>query len=358
MIYKIIKVTLTILLLLSVALLISTCMPPAFAEQFKGKVSTKSTQTTEQASPLKSDKLFNYRRMDIESYSHFAQIGIFCAETLTVIFLFIGGGWGIYNFYRTRQLKSAEWLHDLFQQFQLKEEFSNGKLYIRYEYIKITEPVLAKMIIHGDNSLKEDIDKNKDQREQALQIDRVLNILEHVLYLQSEKHITERGRNTYFEFWFKLIIRPDFGILRRYMVNFNYDLLSKFTKSSKDEYIVFYEQPHEDLDCNENLEFIGLCNVNGKLCNYGMSPHIVLETGTETDIISVYLYRITSSLLRKVDDYEKKFNCIPTTTRILQCKTNSSDKMLPLKLPVDAWVYTNRLLYNDKADLTTQCAIK
>jgi gamma-glutamylcyclotransferase (GGCT)/AIG2-like uncharacterized protein YtfP len=337
--------------------LTSLFLSPAFANESDGNetsklsIFTKNTVRADEPLPDPEGELFfNYSRLDIESLSHLAQI-------ITFFAILIGGIWAFYNFTRSRRLKAAEWVHDLFQQFQLKEEFSKGKLYIRYEYSEIAEPVLAKMIIHGDNSLKKNHKEDKDQRTQALQIDRALNILEHVLYLKSEKHITEGECDTYFGFWFRLINRSNMGILRRYLVNFNYNLLAKYTKCSNDEYIVFYgtqlseEQAYRDLNFDENLEFLGDCKINGKLYDFGKFPNIVLCTDNETDVVTAELYLLKNKdFFREIDKNKMKHGFTPTTTQVSQYKSKCKQEVR-LNPPVDAWIYTNKLQQTEDAAL-------
>ncbi len=267
------------------------------------------------------------------------------AQVVTAAAIGIGGLWGLLNYQRSKRRDAAKWMHELSNRFQLGAEFDKGKLYFDFQYQDTVEPVYAAMVFGGNDAL------DKSEHETSIHIDRVLNYVEQLLYLEAEGHIKKKDRDAYFGYWIGLITRPDHGAVRRYCVNFGYDYLAKLTRAHEQEYLILYgslitgESAHSSLNLDKALRLIGERKIKGQLYDLGEYPGLVLGEGEVQ--AELYLVVDKSSIL-KLDEYEeydrhKKEKSLfwRTTMRV----------PLNSKVTVDAWIYFYNQSIEDKAQI-------
>ena len=291
------------------------------------------------------------------------------SELITAIALIIAGAWSLNTYHRSKRVEAAKWLHELAQTFQFSENLEQGKFLLDFKYQEVVEPILSMLIFHRNKDL------NDAQRKISFEMDKVLNQFEHLLYLQSNGHISKQDRDVYFGYWFGLFAKPKFGVLRRYCANFGYNLLisSEFPDHHTiqlDEYILVYgtlsldSKKYKELGMHEHCEFIADSTVDGLLYDLGDYPGLVLkedldeESRSDAVAVPVQIFRVIKGensqkplqILTTISEYEEHNAQKPETSEY-RCTTLS----VPLgngDCRVDAWVY----LYQHEAKGKTAIA--
>src|SRR5690349_11898353 len=154
-------------------------------EQFN--LITCAEQVAKAAAALISD-----RQSDFMKWAELA------GKIVTPIGGIVAAVWALRLYHRSKRREAAQWMHEIFQRFQLSAEFTDAKRLFDFQYADGVAPILAALVA----------DKNSALREQEIAavegIDRLLNYLEHVVYLADNGHVKWRDSLAYFQYWFQL----------------------------------------------------------------------------------------------------------------------------------------------------------
>ncbi|AWL10649.1 hypothetical protein HMF8227_00141 [Saliniradius amylolyticus] len=282
-------------------------------------------------------------------------------EFITAFALIVAGVWALVNYRVNKQVEAARWLHELSQEFQFSDKLSNGKFLLDFRFREVVEPLLSTLIIYCNKGLKE------SDLKLSVELDRVLNQFEHLLFLESNGRITRAHLNAYFGYWFGLFKKPEYGTLRRYCHNFGYELIAQYcfpegARAQREEYILVYGSlrrgtpKYFELGLDKQCEYLGERCLRGKLYDLGDYPGLILEPDEmdgENAGVSADLFRINEQgkqgrIFEKIDIYE-------------ECNTEDSSEWeyrrttIPVKVKdrgkyylVDAWVYVYQQEVADK----------
>lgn len=281
------------------------------------------------------------------------------SEIITALAIIFAGGWSLKTYYHNKRINAARWLHELGQEFQFSKDLEQGKFLLDFKYKEEVEPLLSSLIIHWNSGLSD------SQLETSVELDKVLNQFEHLLYLQSNSHISEQDRDVYFGYWFGLLKKPERGVLRRYCANFGYNQLAEsyfpeHHAKQTEEYILIYgtlwEGTEKYLEFEMDMHCLLVANTTLKGCLYdlGEYPGLVLEADLseedqdESSEIPVQLFKINKgtnsknplNILATIDKYEACNSLDPTSSEYR--RTTLSTTLGIGSHKVDAWIY----LYN------------
>jgi gamma-glutamylcyclotransferase (GGCT)/AIG2-like uncharacterized protein YtfP len=215
---------------------------------------------------------------------------------------FVGGGWAVFTYRKTRRREAARWLQGVFSDFYTNPSLIAGRELIEYDYCERLETLLNLRVTARHVPL------SQTEREDLRQLDLVLNHLEQVIYLEEEKHIARHDREVFFQYWFDLLRQPDKASLRRYLVTCGYEKCSRMLEIGPTEYVAFYGtlmsafDSLDELDAREQLRLVGPCTIEGHLFNMGEWPSLTLGDGT----VKGELFEILDhTVFGKLDPFER-----------------------------------------------------
>lgn len=141
-------------------------------------------------------------------------------QLLVALVAVAGGGWALYGYRESRRLEAARWLHGIFRDFYVDDRFDDVRWLLNSRtYEQDVVPLLT-------DRLENDRDFADDQRALLRQLDVLLNFFEHLLYLESERHLRMNDREALFGYWFTLMRSDDYELLQRYVRRFGYEYLA------------------------------------------------------------------------------------------------------------------------------------
>lgn len=261
----------------------------------------------------------------------------------------VAGIWALRIYHRAKRREAAQWMHEIFQRFQLGEEFTHAKRIFDFQYSDEVEPILAALVSGGNSALRDSEITAVDG------IDRLLNYLEHVVYLADNGHVKWRDSLAYFQYWFDLLSEAERGALRRYLVRFGYERLAKITHASQGEFLLLYgtlrsgERAYTDLGLEAALERVGTRRIKGTLYDLGEYPGLVAGPGNvEAELFKV----LDSSVLVRLDTFEEydhtnlKDSLYRRRTMRLPATSNWICKAMARNRYIDAWIY----IYNGSTE--------
>lgn len=268
---------------------------------------------------------------------------------IVVLVVLTGGVYGLMLYQRAKRREAAQWMHDIFQRFQLGKEFDRGRWIFDFEYRDAVEPALARLVAGGNASC----DAGKRSSRQA--IDRLLNYLEQVVYLADSGYLSWSDCLVYFKHSFDLLSAPERGALRRYLIRFGFERLARIARAGPDDFLLLYgslsrqEPKHNELGLDKSLEFVGLREVSGSLYDLGEYPGIILGRG----VVLAELFKIRDmSILSRLDEYEEYDDANPanslfrrTTVQMARYRSRLANRVRGNPM-IDAWVY----IYNRPID--------
>ena len=271
---------------------------------------------------------------------HWSEVAENVAGVITALAAIAAGFWTILMYQRSKRREAAQWMYEIFLKFQLAPEFDEPKQIFDFQYHDAVEP-LHGALVAGSNAAT-----SSDEWKTCHLIDRLLNLLEHLLYLSEAGHAKRSDCLAYFGYWFDLLSDPERGALRRYLVHFGYERLARFTCSSNEDFLLLYGsltsgQPEfraKGLD--RDLRLIGERRIPGQLYDLGEYPGLVPGPG----IVQAELYSFTdTSVLSRLDAFEECDRRNPnalyrrTTMRV----DRDSDTSLSAggSSGIDAWIY-------------------
>jgi len=286
----------------------------------------------------------------------FSELASNFSELITAIALIVAGVWSLKNYLRSKRVEAARWLHELGQDFQFSDDLERGKFLLDFKYKEEVEPLLSSLIFHWTKGLTD------EQLKGSVELDKVLNQFEHLLFLQANGHITDQDREVYFGYWFSLLKEKNRGVLRRYCANFGYDQLArnffpKYHRYQTDEYLVVYgtlwkgSEMYLKLEIEKYCQFIEDVTIKGCLYDIGEYPGLVLEEDLEGDELAhvkevpVQIFRINKTaspytplkILAEIDKYE---GCNQQTPAASEYRRTTFPVLLGKdNILVDAWIY-------------------
>lgn len=272
-------------------------------------------------------------------------------KVLTALGVWVGGIWALVLYRHGKRREAAQWMHDIFQRFQLGSEFDRAKLAFDFEYRDVVEPIHAALVAGGNAAL------DPSRRTDSQHIDRLLNYLEHLVYLADNGHAKWNDCLAYFKYWFDLLSDPERGALRRYLVNFGYERLAKFAHAAPDEFLLLYgslgsrESMHAELGLDKALQRLGPREIHGSLYDLGKYPGLVLGPG----VVVAELFKIRDlSVLLRLDEFEEYDHAKPeqslfrrTTLQLPRYRWRIANKLRRYPM-IDPWIY----VYNQPIDGT------
>lgn len=197
----------------------------------------------------------------------------------------IGGLWSVRKVLDAKRADQAAWLHKLFVDFYLREEFRP----------------LRKMLEYGDNSIAALIERRVSRRELTVDsseadllcsLDSFLNYLELLFTLEQEGQIHRRGRDAVFRYWNDVLCLPQNSALRRYLDRFGFEAIVEVLPaqvvdsiSKGEEYFALYgsltrfggKQAEANID--QRLDYVGSCEIPGQIVDLGDYPGLIESEG-------------------------------------------------------------------------------
>jgi gamma-glutamylcyclotransferase (GGCT)/AIG2-like uncharacterized protein YtfP len=262
----------------------------------------------------------------------------------------LGGGiWALILYRRGKRREAAQWMHDIFQRFQLGNEFDRAKLIFDFQYRDVVEPIHAALVAGGNAAL------DPCKRTDSQYIDRLLNYLEHLVYLADNGHVKWSDCLVYFKYWLDLLSDPARGALRRYLIHFGYERLARIARAAPDDFLLLYgslgsrEPMHAELGLDKALQRLGPREIHGSLYDLGEFPGLVLGQGG----VAAELFRIRDlSVLLRLDKYEEYDPAKPeqslfrrSTIRLPRYRAPIANRLRG-NPTIDAWIY----VYNRPID--------
>lgn len=263
------------------------------------------------------------------------------------------GAAGVVTYRRAKRREAAQWMHEVFQRFQLAPEFDEARRMFEFQYRDVVEPLLAARV-SGRNAVMLPFEWERCQ-----QIDRLLSHLEHLRYMAAAGNARWSDCAAYFRHWFGLLNEADRGALRRYLVRFGYTRLAEYTRACRDDYLLLYgtltsDQPkHKAFALERRLRRIGHRDVNGRLYDLGEYPALVPGAG----VVRMELFRIRDiTVLEELDEFEEydrtrltQSAYRRTTVRVPRFRSRLLQRLFAPRV-VDAWVY----VYNQPVGRATE----
>lgn len=259
------------------------------------------------------------------------------------------GLWALLLYRHAKRREVAQWMHDIFQRFQVGNEFDQAKLIFDFQYHDVVEPIHAALIAGGNAAL------DPSKRTDSQHIGRLLNYLEHLLYLADNGHAERSDCMAFFKHWFDLLLDPERGALRRYLLNLGYERLARLARASSGEFLLLYgslgnrESMHTELSLDKALQPLGPREIPGSLYDLGEFPGLVLGPG----VVVAELFKIRDlSVLLRLDEFEEYDHAEleqslfrRTTLRLPRHRSRIANKLRG-NPTIDPWIY----VYNQPID--------
>jgi gamma-glutamylcyclotransferase (GGCT)/AIG2-like uncharacterized protein YtfP len=229
-------------------------------------------------------------------------------DAIAILILGPAAFWTVWIYRKSKKKESAEWLHKLFTSFYLTEDIYPIRKAIEFESETKLRPIIERMLIN------EGADTTEEERRVLCDVDTLLNYFEFILYLEETKQISRADCEKLFDYWFSLLTKPSLAYLRLYCHRFGYEgICEKITGESKcsdvPECIAFYGSLMQDrgnqekLKIKDYLEFVGPCEIRGRLYDLGEYPGLVQGD----DRVKAELYKVKDArvfpLLDKYEDF-------------------------------------------------------
>jgi len=237
---------------------------------------------------------------------HWSELAAALGQALTGLAVVVGGGWALVTYRNAKRAEAAKWLFEVFNRFQVGRAFKKAKLIFDFEYREVVEPILGRAVFYGTEGLL------REERQPSVLIDRILNYLEHLMYMKANSHVTEADCRAYFGYWLGLLDHPERGALRRYLHGFGYDGLAMRVETHEHEYLLVYGtlvsdgRAQDDLEIRPMLARVGTRTIRGALYDLGPYPGFVPGTGRGADEVEAELFRIDDfAAIRVLDEHEE-----------------------------------------------------
>lgn len=278
---------------------------------------------------------------------HWSELAANLGQALTGLAVVVGGGWALVTYRNAKRAEAAKWLFEVFNRFQVGKAFKKAKLIFDFEYREVVEPILGRAVFYGTEGLL------RDERQPSVLIDRILNYLEHLMYMKANKHVTEADCRAYFGYWLGLLDHPDRGALRRYLHGFGYDRLSARVKAHEHEYLLVYGtlgsegRALDDLDVRSKLTRVGTRTLRGALYDLGPYPGFVPGTGPGAGDVEAELFRIEDLRAMHVLDEHEEYDhrdlegsmYLRRTLRVDAPEAERARGFRRASPKIDAWIY-------------------
>ena len=171
------------------------------------------------------------------------------------------------------------------------------------------------------------------------EFDTLLNFFEHIMYLESQRHLRRRDREAMFNYWIQLLRAPDYAAVRKYLARFDYERLAAEVGAVDIDYVAIYGALRSDVTVSlrrpepelaSRTKFECRCLIPGRLVDVGDYPGLVAGDG----VVEGELLRVTQgSVLAELDSFEGYDPQTPGEGRF-------DRRLIRLREPaVDAWVY-------------------
>lgn len=242
----------------------------------------------------------------------------------------VGGVFGLHTYRKSTRTREAEWLDRLFERFYLNPVFSPVLLSFEYDFAAGTDRLVDRVLTVGTPVL------DKDEIDRIRNVDVVLNFLEHLLYLESDKHLLAQDRDAMFGYWLGLLSQPRYASLRQYALQFGYEHVAAYCSARKVEHVLMYgslmrgHEAHARFGLDEALEFVGEARIPGSVYRVADYPGFKFGEGEA----HCELFRIRDpSVLAKLDEYEEYFPQDMARSEYARRIVHAADA------GVDAWIY-------------------
>lgn len=146
----------------------------------------------------------------------------------------VGGIFGLHTWRKAVRTREAEWLDRLFERFYLDGTFSPVLLSFEYDFASGTDRLVDRVLTMETPVL------GPDEIARIRNVDVVLNFLEHLLYLTSDRHLLARDRDAMFGYWLGLLSQPRYASLRQYAVQFGYEHVARHSNASRVRHVFLY----------------------------------------------------------------------------------------------------------------------
>lgn len=274
----------------------------------------------------------DYLPKDIEDLAYF--VGVVGAIITAVRALVL--------YERSKRQTTAKWLHELFRDFYLTDEFLRIREEIEYKCDQVLAPLVEKRITDRHVPLTE------EEIDLLSSLDNLLNYLEFLLYLESKKQLPAQDRKALFSYWFSVLSASNNSSIRRYIQRFEFRRLADLLQANSArepfpqnfiEYLALYgtlrldSKSFKELELDKLLSYAGTCTIPGDLYDFDTFPGLVPGLGQANGD----LFRFTDlSVLQTIDTYEEYDpQQSESSLFIRRCIRLASP-------PKDVWVY----LYN------------
>lgn len=243
----------------------------------------------------------------------------------------VGGIFGLHTWRKAVRTREAEWLDRLFERFYLDGTFSPVLLSFEYDFASGTDRLVDRVLTMETPVL------GPDEIARIRNVDVVLNFLEHLLYLTSDRHLLARDRDAMFGYWLGLLSQPRYASLRQYAVQFGYEHVARHSNASRVRHVFLYgsltrgNAAHAEFGLDRALEFVGEARIAGRIHQVA-ADYPGLKFGGGEAHGELYLVR-DEAVFGRLDGYEEYF---PGDMR------RSEYARRLVHVPghgVDAWVY-------------------
>ena len=241
-----------------------------------------------------------------------------------------GGVFGLHTYRKAMRRREAEWLDRRFERLYLDPVSSPVLLSFEYDFAGSTGRLVDRVLTVDTPVLGQaDIDRIRN-------VDVVLNCLEHLLYLDSDKHLLAQDRDAMFGYWLGLLSQPRYASLRQYALQFGYEHVAAYCSARKVEHVLMYgslmrgHEAHARFGLDEALEFVGEARIPGSVYRVADYPGFKFGEGEA----HCELFRIRDpSVLAKLDEYEEYFPQDMARSEYARRVVHAADA------GVDAWIY-------------------
>lgn len=256
------------------------------------------------------------------------------AQLLVIAGAISTGVWAVYTYRKAQRAQASRWVQDLHSEFYTDPVLLRGRELLEYDYPGRLARLLQLRVTDRDVAL------NAIQRRTLQDVDRVLNFLEQLVYMEDQGHFNAGDSAVFFEYWFGVLEDPGKPELHRYLAVCGYEHLSRRLRIDPDDYVVFYgtlaagpaSTTHPQF--GGALQLVGPCTIPGhQLVDLGEWPGLVPGPGE----VAGQLWRVLDrTVFRRVDRVERYEATAESTSGYLRRLVSVSG---PAWRTRSAWAY-------------------
>jgi hypothetical protein len=157
------------------------------------------------------------------SLQDWAEIG----QIVLALGVVAGGAWAVYSHWRTQRREAARLLHGALREFYLGGKFDRVRRLVEYDYVDALGPLLDRRVDDRRSAVTE------EEKHLLQDLDALLTYFEHILYLEEERQITRKDRQSVFRYWFDTVGHRDRASLLRYVQHFGWTRVTRALRDAR-----------------------------------------------------------------------------------------------------------------------------